>query len=119
MSFPSLILSLQVCAITSDLYIFLYIHKKLDMIVQAFEYSRGTGALLPSCSRSLPIPLPPLSLHGHGLYFSTLSAFLCLDYPLDFPPHALKKRKKKKKKKEEEEEEKEEEEIVVEASRTQ
>jgi hypothetical protein len=38
--------------------------------------------------------LPPLSPRAHGqplLLFSILSAFLCLYYPLNFPPYALNK----------------------------
>jgi hypothetical protein len=52
-------------------------------------------ALLSSCFHSVSSPLSPLSLflsaHGRPLLLYSLSAFLCLYYPLNSPSHALNK----------------------------
>ena len=61
-----------------------------------FSASATLLCLLLSCSPSLPIPFPSLlSPHGHGrpllLYSLLLSAFLCLCYSVNSPPHALNK----------------------------
>jgi flagellar biosynthesis/type III secretory pathway protein FliH len=58
--------------------------------------SYALASLMP-LDPSLPISSPPptLSPRGHGqpplLYYLLLSAFLCLRYPLNSPPHALNK----------------------------
>ena len=70
------------------------IHSKRGCLPPPLSSSSSSCSCLPLCPLTPSLPCPPLRLHllMAGLYSSyllSLSAFLCLYYPLNSPPHAL------------------------------